>query len=155
MDFSPRNSSVDVWSWAGDWQCTLIGLVSAGVRISILADDTPPKEARGRGRSILFMDAEKKATAGGVITKVYYSQDVVRAPDRVYEGIITTISSFRRGLDDKTGLFKTADCTVTLSNQTKKFSKLLASYFFKDQIATFYHAFIEEEESKKRSNKLK
>ncbi len=150
MDFSPRNSSIDIWSWAGDWRCTLAGLVSAGVRISILADDTPPKEARERGGSIILMDVEKKANTDGAITKEYYSQDVVRAPAMVYEGIIDQISSFRRGLDDKTGLFRTADCTVTLSNQNKKFSKLLATHFFKDQLATFYHAFIGEEESKKR-----
>lgn len=150
MDFSPRNSSVDVWSWAGDWRCDLDGLVSEGVRLSILADDTPPKEARERGGSIILMDIEKKAITDGAISKEYYSQDIVRAPDMVYEGIIQEVSSFRRAVDDRTGLFKVADCSVTLSNQNKKFSKLLATHFFKDQLATFYHAFIEEEESKKR-----
>lgn len=150
MDFSPRNPSEDVWGWAGDWRCTIGGLVSEGERIAIDARDAPPaEEPREKGGSIILMELSKK-DLGGNITKEYWSFEDVRCPDKFYEGIITEVSSFRRGIDDKTGLFKVADCTVKMTNHDKKFSKLLATHIFKNQIATFYHAFIDEKEHDKR-----
>ena len=150
MDFTPRASSVDVWGWAGDWRCTIGGLVSEGERISIEARDAPPaEEPREKGGSIVLMELSKKDLEDN-ITKEYWSFDDVRCPDKFYEGIITEVSSFRRGIDDKTGLFKVADCTVKMTNHDKKFSKLLATHILKNQIATFYHAFIDEKGHDKR-----
>jgi len=151
MDFSPRNPDVDVWGWAGDWRCALDGLISKGIRFAIEARDAPPAtEPREKGDSIILIEIDKEEIETEEITKEYYSAEDIRCPDKFYEGVVLEIASFKRGLDDKSGLFKVADCTVKLANHDKKFSKLLASYKFIDQIATLYHAFTNEKEYYKR-----
>jgi|GEM_PF-3629431 len=151
MDFSPRISSVDVMGWAGDWRCAIDGLVREGVRFAIEARDAPPAtEPREKGDSIILMEMDKHHIPTDKIIKEYYSAEDVRCSDKFYEGVVLEISSFKRGLDDKTGLFKVADCTVKLANHDKKFSKLLASHDFDGQIATLYHAFTNEPEDNKR-----
>lgn len=147
MDFSPRNSDVDVWGWAGDWRCTAGGLVSEGARIVIEAQVGPalrrPREQRG---SIILIEADKQHKATLAVTKERWSEDDVRAPDKLYEGIVMETSSFRRAIDDKIGMFKIADATLKLANHKKKFSTLLETYDFKNQLVRLYHAFIDEPE---------
>lgn len=69
-----------------------------------------------------------------------------RAPDRFYHGRIKQMSSLKRAVDDKTGLFQIADMSLTLANADKHYSQLLASHILKNQEATLYHAWTEEAE---------
>lgn len=148
MDFTPRVASTDVWGWAGDWRCTPGGLIFEGERIVIESRIGPvyryPREKRG---SIILIEADKQHKGTLAVSKEWWSEDDVRAPNKFYEGIAMETSAFRRGLDDKIGMFKIADMTLKLSNHKKKFSELLEEYDFKNQLVRLYHAFIDEPES--------
>jgi len=82
------------------------------------------------------------------VTKGYAPIDV-RAPSAFYEGRILNMSSPKRAIDDKTGLFQVVDLSLTLANNDKEFSKLLTSHILKNQEATIYHAWTDESEASK------
>ena len=67
-----------------------------------------------------------------------------RSPTRFYHGRIKQLSSLKRAIDDKTGLFQIADMSLTLANEDKHYSQKMASRFLKNQEATLYHAWTEE-----------
>jgi len=72
-----------------------------------------------------------------------------RAPSTFYDGRIKQMSSTKRAVDDKTGLFQIADLSITLANEDKHYSQKMASRFLKNQEATLYHAWTEEAEALK------
>ena len=72
-----------------------------------------------------------------------------RAPETFYHGRIKQMSSLKRAVDDKTGLFQIADMSITLANEDKHYSQKMASQFLKNQEATLYHAWTEEAEALK------
>jgi len=72
-----------------------------------------------------------------------------RAPNVFYDGRIKQMSSLKRAIDDKTGLFQIADMNITLANADKHYSQKMASRILKNQQATLYHAWTEEAESEK------
>jgi len=72
-----------------------------------------------------------------------------RAPTTFYDGRIKQMSSLKRAVDDKTGLFQIADMSITLANEDKHYSQKMASRFLKNQEATLYHAWTEEAEALK------
>jgi len=142
----------DVEAYAGDWTCPSsgdwIGSCWHGTRMTFLSTTRMPViDARPKRGTIFLMRCDKKARSGGAITKENWSLDDVRSPLRFYEGIVTSVSGFRRGIDDRTGMFKMADLTITLANHDKKFSKLLAEYSFKNQMAQLFVAFLDEPEA--------
>jgi len=72
-----------------------------------------------------------------------------RAPTTFYDGRIKQLSSLKRAVDDKTGLFQIADMSMTLANEDKHYSQIMASRFLKNQEATLYHALTEEDDDDK------
>ena len=72
-----------------------------------------------------------------------------RAPTTFYDGRIKQMSSLKRAVDDKTGLFQIADMSITLANEDKHYSQKMASQFLKNQEATLYHAWTEEADALK------
>ncbi len=72
-----------------------------------------------------------------------------RAPTIFYHGRIKQMSSLKRAVDDKTGLFQVADLSITLANEDKHYSQIMANYFLKNQLATLYHVWTEEPEASK------
>lgn len=148
MDFTPRIASTDVWGWAGDWRTTPGGEVSVGERIVIEASVGPvAREHREKRGSIILIEADKQHKGTLEVSTELWSEYAVRAPDKFYEEVVLETSAFRRGLDDKIGMFKVADMTLRLSNHKKKFSELLERYDFKNQLVRLYHAFLDEPES--------
>jgi len=138
----------DVEAYAGDWKCTADGSVRHSTKMTFLVTTkTPVSDVRPKRGTIFLMRCNKKARSGGAITTENWSLDDVRSPLRFYEGIVTSVSGFRRGIDDRTGMFKMADLTITLANHNKKFSKLLAEYSFKNQMAQLFVAFLDEPEA--------
>jgi len=73
-----------------------------------------------------------------------------RAPTVFYEGRIKRLSSLKRSIDDRTGLFNIADMNVTLANADKKYSSYLARYIIKNQIVKLWHQWTFEPEAWKR-----
>jgi len=142
----------DIEAYAGDWRCPSsgdwVGSCWHGARMTFLATTKMPvTDARPKRGTIFLMRCDKKARSGGAITTENWSLDDVRSPLRFYEGIVTSVSGFRRGIDDRTGMFKMADLTITLTNHNKKFSKLLAAHSFKNQMAQLFVAFLDEPEA--------
>ena len=80
-----------------------------------------------------------------VVTRDYAPIDV-RAPGAFYKGRIKNMSSLKRAIDDKTGLFQVADLSLSLANNDMEFSKLLTSHIFKNQEVAIYHAWTEDPE---------
>ncbi len=72
-----------------------------------------------------------------------------RAPTRFYHGRIKQMSTLKRAVDDKTGLFQVADFNITLANEDKHYSQKMANHFLKNQEAILYHAWTEEAEALK------
>ena len=72
-----------------------------------------------------------------------------RAPTKFYNGRIKQMSSLKRAIDDKTGLFQVADLSITLANEDKHYSQKMANHFLKNQEAILYHAWTEEAEALK------
>ena len=72
-----------------------------------------------------------------------------RAPTTFYDGRIKQLSSLKRAVDDKTGLFQISDMSLTLANEDKHYSQKMASRFLKNQEAILYHAWTEEPDADK------
>ena len=72
-----------------------------------------------------------------------------RAPETFYHGRIKQMSSLKRAVDDKTGLFQASDLSITLANEDKHYSQKMANHFLKNQEAILYHAWTEEAEALK------
>jgi len=72
-----------------------------------------------------------------------------RAPTKFYHGRIKQMSTLKRAVDDKTGLFQVSDLSITLANEDKHYSQKMANHFLKNQEAILYHAWTEEDEALK------
>jgi len=72
-----------------------------------------------------------------------------RAPTKFYHGRIKQMSTLKRAVDDKTGLFQIADMSMTLANEDKHYSQKMANHFLKNQEAILYHAWTEEPDADK------
>jgi len=73
----------------------------------------------------------------------------IRAPETFYDGRIIDVSSVTRAIDHRTGLFQISDMTIRLVNTDKKYSKLLANWFLKNQPINLWLATGVEPESDK------
>lgn len=135
----------NVESYAGDWRCATDGLVTEGERLSIYISDTyVAREHREKKGPILLTDWMLKDKTGTGVNK-YYSMAYVRCADKVYKGNLLRISSIPRGMEDKTGLFKTADVTLDLANNDLEFSKLLAgTTVLKNRMVKVYQQYLDE-----------
>lgn len=118
--------------YAGDWRSGSNGRMYEGERLLLLVADEEPDEDPPEVRT------KWKWKKGDTTIDKYYSPLDTRG-DNFYDGRIKSVSPFTRSIDDKTGLFSVSDTNVTLANQDKEFSKLLAEYFLKNQIVEFYH----------------
>lgn len=72
-----------------------------------------------------------------------------RAPSIFYSGRVKSMSSLRRAIDDKTGLYKIADMSVVLANNDRKYSRLATSGILKNQEATLVHIWTDQSEAAK------
>ncbi len=72
-----------------------------------------------------------------------------RSPRVFYDGRIKQMSTLKRAIDDKTGLFQISDLSVILANEDKHYSQKMALYILKNQEATLYHAWTDEQEANK------
>lgn len=101
------------------------------------------KQLRRKKQSLPAVEMTFRDRSDNTLEKNYAPIDT-RAPDTFYEGRITSLSSLMRAIDDRTGLFKISDLSMTLANNDKEFSKILAHYFAKDELVKLYHMWADE-----------
>jgi len=128
-----RGGSNYYYSYAGDWRTNEDGRARPGTRLVFVVYDTkipvdPPSP---------FFEWGWKW--GDLEIKEHYAPLDTRATATFWDGRVLSLSSLTRSIDDKTGLFNISDVNVELANQDKHFSKLLANYFCKGQIAQIAH----------------
>lgn len=104
------------------------------------------KQIRSKRRSCVGIEMTSVDKLGVETVRRYAPIDV-RAPTRFYHGMLKSLSSIQRSLDDRTGLFRMADMSAVIDNSTMEFSKILAgTEYFKNQIAKLYHFWADEPE---------
>lgn len=101
------------------------------------------KGLRSKKQSLAFIETEWVNKLGETLSENIAPIDV-RAPARFYEGRIKSMSSLRRAIDDRTGIFQIANLTVTLANHDMRYSKRLSTHFLKNQEAKLYHCWADE-----------
>ncbi len=121
-------------SYAGDWTCDVDGRTRETTRIVFLirdenGDDEDPPEIRTKW----------KWKKGDTEVDDSLAPQDTRGAETFYSGRLKNISPFTRSIDDKTGLFSISDINVTLANPDVKYSKLLASFWLKNQIIEFFY----------------
>lgn len=104
------------------------------------------KQIRSKRRSCIGIEMTSIDKLGVETVRRYAPIDV-RAPTRFYHGMLKSLSSVQRSVDDLTGLFRMADMSAVIDNSTMEFSKILAgTEYFKNQIAKLYHFWADEPE---------
>ena len=125
-------------AYAGDWHADAAGQVRPSIRMVFLViadfDDGGP----GRTPIILTRWAWKSKAL--TVFDHYAPIDTV-SPAAFYDGRILSVSGLRRSLDDRFGLFQGSEVTIDLANHDKYFSKMLATYFIKNQVVEIFVAF--------------
>jgi len=127
--------------FAGDWRSRDDGSIYQGSRfIFVVSDDPiPPKPP------VPYFKWGWKY--GDLIIWERYAPIDVRATEHFWEGRIGSVSGLRRSIDDQSGLYSASDADVNLIQASDKhFSKLLAQYTCKGQVAEISHGWGEEPE---------
>lgn len=134
--------------WAGAWRPDETGLCIAGAPFEIQVGLMPTIGIRGKAKALPLACLTWKNKKGETYKDCIAPIDI-RTPETFYDGRIIDISSVTRGIDHRTGLFRVSDATVRLVNTDKKYSKLLANWFLKNQpLDLWYATGFEPEDSK-------
>jgi hypothetical protein len=120
------------YAYAGDWRAKADGRLYRGQRITLCVGCVETK----RKKPTVFTKWKFKKF-GGEVFKYYAPIDTI-TPSVFYDGRILSLSAFNRAVSEKTGLYVCSDMDITLANQDKEFSKLLAEYFLKNQIIEIF-----------------
>jgi hypothetical protein len=129
----------DVWgvleypSFAGDYRCTDEGQLIKGSRLILLVG-----EGDGDGDPILLTEWEITHLDESIFR--YLAPIDVRSPDIFYDGYILNVSSLKRAINDRTGLYSVSDMTLDLANNDKEWSKMMAQYIMKNAHVSIFHA---------------
>ena len=119
--------------YAGDWRTDSSGRMREGSRLVLLvADEAPPEDPPE-------IRTKWKWKKGDIEIDDTLAPQDTRGSETFYSGRLKNVSPFTRSIDDRTGLFSISDMNVTLANPDKKYSKLLAEYWLKNQIIEFYY----------------
>jgi len=126
------------WTVTYNYDPLYVGLVCANF-------DTAPSPWPARAAPFEYFFIEEFKAQHPTFERCYAPIDT-RAPETFYEGRIKRMSSLKRAVDDKTGLFQISDMNIKLANTDKQFSQLMASNVLKNQEVTLHHAWTEEHE---------
>jgi hypothetical protein len=132
----------DVSGYAGDWRCAADGRMRRGRRLILqVGEYVPPK--------IPIIITTWRWKKGGYLY-AYYAEIDTRATNTFWDGRILSLSSVERTLDDESGLFTISDMNVMMANTDMEFSRMLASYFIKNQPVEVFFAWANQPEAFKR-----
>lgn len=128
-------------AYAGDFFSDADGRVRPGIRMTLtVSDEIGVTDGPDDPGPIILTDWQFKNRAGDI---ALLNLSMIDAPshDIFYDGRITNISSLKREVDDNTGLFNISDIDISIANHDKEISKLLVTYFLKNQIVDIYTHF--------------
>lgn len=128
---------VDMRSFAGDWRTESDGRMVEGQRFEFAVGNFEEKEPRRRGWPLFKTRWRLKDGAGNIVFRNLAEIDIA-ATDVFYHGELLSLSSSKRSIDDKTGLFQIADMTATVANHQKQWSQIFFNYFVKNQIVDLF-----------------
>lgn len=134
--------------YAGAWRPDGAGLCTAGAAFILRVGLMPSIGVRGKAKALPLTCFTWKNKLGETYEDCVAPIDI-RAPETFYDGRIIDISSVTRAIDHRTGLFQISDMTIRLVNTDKKYSKLLANWFLKNQPINLWLATGFEPESDK------
>ncbi|NVM23731.1 MAG: hypothetical protein HWN68_18375, partial [Desulfobacterales bacterium] len=148
-----KKTAIDIASflaegWAGAWRPDGAGLCTAGAPLEIQVGLMPSIGVRGKAKALPLTCFTWKNKLGETYEDCVAPIDI-RTPETFYDGRIIDVSSITRAIDHRTGLFQVSDMTIRLVNTDKKYSKLLANWFLKNQPINVWHATGFEPESSK------
>ena len=133
---------------AGEWRSNASGLCTAGAALILSVGLMPSIPPRGKTKAFPLACFTWKNKLGETYEDCVAPIDT-RAPETFYDGRIIDVSSVTRAIDHRTGLFQVSDMTIRLVNTDKKYSKLLANWFLKNQPINLWYATGFEPESSK------
>ena len=127
--------------YCGDWRSRDTGEIYPGSRlIFVVSDEKIPKKPP----TPYFKWGWKY---GDLTIWERYAPIDVRATEYIWEGRVGSVSGLRRAIDDQSGLYSGSDAEVDLlQGSDKHFSKMLAQYTCKGQVAEISHGWGEEPE---------
>jgi len=129
------NGLAEFYTFAGDWSIDSDGRVTESQRIVLFVGEfSDPDFPR---TPVILTDWKFRDPLGNIIDKRYAEIDV-RATNYFWEGRILQMDALTRSVDDLTGMYNVSDMNITLANNDKEFSKLLAQYILKNQIVGIY-----------------
>jgi len=134
--------------YAGVWRPDETGLCTAGAALILRVGLMPEIRARSGIDALPLVCFTWKNKLGGTYEDCVAPIDT-RSPETFYDGRIIDVSSVTRAIDHRTGLFQISDMTIRLVNTDKKYSKLLANWFLKNQAINLWLATGFEPESDK------
>lgn len=118
----------DVSSYAGTWRASNDGRMSKGAELGFYVSDVEDRS----NVPIILTKWRLRDKDGNYIFRHIAPIDI-RAPNAFYEGRLKSVSGLSRAINDETGLYITSDMNLDVVNTDKYFSKLLHTYFLKNQ----------------------
>lgn len=135
---APTGMASGFWSYAGDWSVDTDGRATRSNRIVLNVGDFTQPELPNI--PVILTDWNFRDPLGNIINKRYAEIDI-RSTNYFWAGRILNMTSLTRSVDDLTGMYNVSDMSITLANNDKEFSKLLAQYMLKNQIVGIYQLY--------------
>ena len=129
-------NGVNTYSYAGDWRTDPDGRMTPGARLYVYYGEPKKKKPA--------IKTKWKWRKGGLTVFKYWAPIDTRTPDVFYDGLVLSISPFTRGTNDLTGLPILPDMEIEIDNTSRELSKLLASYWCKNQLVEIWFGWQEE-----------
>jgi len=123
-------------AYAGDWRTTAADEMYQGSRFIMTANIA----SIVKKTPIVFTKWGWKGHDGTIVFDRYSEIDV-NSTDYFWDGRIVGMSNLSRSVGGKSGMGTVGDIDLDLANDDKYFSKMLATYFLKNQVVEFLYGY--------------
>lgn len=145
----------DIESYAGAWRSNPDGYVYQGEEFNLFVvesdhvaiktgtvdlSERDPRRPDIATPFLLLNFRMKQIDGENYVYKGFAPIDT-RGNEKFWDGRLEEVSGLTRAINDETGLYISSDMTARFSNTDKEFSKLLASYYIKNEPIELFTAF--------------
>jgi len=123
-------------AYVGDWRTTAAAEMYEGSRFIMTANIA----SIAKKIPIVLTKWGWKGHDGSIVFDRYSEIDV-NSTDYFWDGRIVSMSSLSRSVGGKSGMGTVGDIDLDLANDDKYFSKMLATYFLKNQVVEFRYGY--------------